>query len=273
MNIRAFLTRNQYTIAGEKVGKGVVLEQWKGRENVGDHISSVIFDWILKEKHLAAENGRDAHLFAVGSILGMSRADGVVWGSGVISVNRIRNIIKRQPYIKYDIRALRGPITREACAAAGYACSDVPLGDPAILIPLIVEKTDIEKRYKYCLINHYVNEASTEINDSESITISAGTNDYRRFIQTLCESELVISSSLHGIIIAEAYQIPAIWLLQNMENKALKYYDYYYSTNRYNIPVARTVEEAKEMKPIALPENLEKMQSDLLKAFPLDLWT
>ena len=272
MNIKAVLTRNNYTIAKERVGKGVVLEQWKGRENVGDYISSVIFDWILKKNNLIAENGKDTHLFAVGSILGLSRADGVIWGSGVHSAARIRNIIKRKPYINYDIRALRGPITRDFCAAAGYECSGVPLGDPGILLPLIVEKTDTPKKYKYCLINHYVNEASTAIHDDDSITISAGTNDYIGFINTICESEIVISSSLHGIILAEAYRIPAIWLLENMENKALKYYDYYFATQRYNIPVARTVEEAKSMKPISLPDNLGKQQEELLAAFPLDLW-
>ncbi len=266
------INRNKYTISGDPVPKGVVLERWNGRENVGDYISCVIFDWILEKNHLIAKEGKRAHLFTVGSILGISRADGVVWGSGVISAYKIRNVIKRSNYIKYDIRALRGPITRDICFAAGYDCRDVPLGDPGVLLPLIVEKKKTDKKYRYCLINHYVNEEHTKITEADGITISAGTNDYRSFVDRICESEIVISSSLHGIILAEAYGVPAIWLLENMEGKTLKYYDYYYSTNRYSIPVARNLDEALTIKPIHLPENLEKMQCDLLKAFPYDLW-
>lgn len=271
-SIFKYINRNKYDISGEKVKKGVVLEQWKERENVGDYISSVIFEWILKKNNLLAENGKSVHLFAVGSILGLSRADGVVWGSGIISAYKIRDLIKRSSYVKYDIRALRGPISKDICSAAGYDCKKIPLGDPGILLPLIFMPSNTRKKYKYCVINHYINEDKNVKGNEDIIALSAGTNDYRRFVECICESEIVISSSLHGIILAEAYNVPAIWLLDNMENKTLKYYDYYYSTKRYNIPVARTVEEALQMQPITLPNNIDEIQNGLMKSFPLDLW-
>ena len=266
------LSRNRTDLSGQPVSKGVSLERFRRCDNVGDYISSVIFDWMLEQRGLKAEDGKNAHLFGVGSILGFSRADGVVWGSGILQPIYIRNIMLRRNYVRYDIRAVRGPITRDILAAAGYDCSRAVFGDPGILLPKIMEKPQTEKKYRYCVINHFDNADFHKDRYRDTSVVSAGSNDYRQFITSLCEAEIVISSSLHGIIFAEAYRIPAIWLLENMEDRAMKYYDYYYATGRYSIPVARSVEEAMEMEPIALPKNLEQMQADLIGAFPYDLW-
>ena len=42
------------------------------------------------------------------------------------------------------------------------------------------------------------------------------------------KAKLVISSSLHGIILAETYGIPAILLMDKVTNNMFKYNDYYY---------------------------------------------
>ncbi len=56
-----------------------------------------------------------------------------------------------------------------------------------------------------------------------------------------------------------------------MDNALIKYYDWYYSTNRWNVKMARTIEEAIEMEPMPLPE-LKNMRETLMNAFPFDLW-
>ena len=84
---------------------GVVLEYWKRRENAGDYISSVIFDWMKAYYNLEQKKEKNAHLFGVGSIIGFSRADGVIWGSGILDAYNMRNIIRRNYYIKYDTHA------------------------------------------------------------------------------------------------------------------------------------------------------------------------
>ena len=50
-----------------------------------------------------------------------------------------------------------------------------------------------------------------------------------------------------------------------------KYNDYYYSTGRFEYPIARTVEEALKMKPAPLPD-LSELRNNILEAFPYDLW-
>lgn len=74
---------------------------------------------------------------------------------------------------------------------------------------------------------------------------------------------VILQYSLHGIILAEVYGVPAI-MLDNAQVPRFKYCDWYYSTERYDFPVALSVEEALSMKPVTLPK-LSDMAKKLLK--------
>jgi pyruvyltransferase len=100
------------------------------------------------------------------------------------------------------------------------------------------------------------------------------TTDYQSFIDSLCSAKRVISSSLHGIILAEAYGVPAVLFLPESTHGNLtlyKYQDYYYGTGRFEFPVAKTIQEALLVEPCPLPE-LKPIQERLIQAFPVDLW-
>lgn len=60
-------------------------------------------------------------------------------------------------------------------------------------------------------------------------------------------------------------------MLNDHDMNLFKYRDYYYSTGRFEIPVARSVDEALTMTPPSVPE-LTKLQDSLLRVFPVDLW-
>jgi len=76
-------------------------------------------------------------------------------------------------------------------------------------------------------------------------------------------SKTIISSSLHGIILAEVYGIPAIFLNTHeyVDKDLIKYYDLCFSTERYSLKMAQTLEEAMAMSPMPLP-NLSLMSED-----------
>ena len=70
----------------------------------------------------------------IGSILGFRCQNAVVWGSGILNTNKkIRYRIKLS---NLDIRAVRGPKTREQLVKLGKECPCV-FGDPAVLLPYI----------------------------------------------------------------------------------------------------------------------------------------
>jgi len=139
-------------------------------------------------------------------------------------------------------------------------------GDPAILLPLIYPGRRPEKKKKYVVIDHYMKRKTT---GDDRLSIRTG--DYRTFLDKILEAEVVYSSSLHGIILAESYGVPSVFLRQGMEEEMLKYYDWYFATGRYEVRSATSLAEAKETEPMKLPE-LEELREGLLQSFPYDLW-
>lgn len=62
------------------------------------------------------------------------------------------------------------------------------------------------------------------------------------YIDEVCECETILSSSLHGCIVADAYNIPNLWTKftdYRAEDNGFKFRDYYLSTNRIiNNPIS-----------------------------------
>jgi pyruvyltransferase len=97
------------------------------------------------------------------------------------------------------------------------------------------------------------------------------TCDYKHVIDEIVASEIVITSSLHGIILAETYGIPAVFFRGLPKYKDFKYCDWYQSTGRFDIPLSDTYEEALEIAPPPIPD-LTELVKGLLDSFPYDLW-
>lgn len=262
--------RNSYGIDGKSVRKNRVnLEYWKRVVNLGDAISPIIVDWMLQKKNIDRDKqiAKTKHLIGVGSIMDNGNYDCTVWGSGVASFVGIKIISIQSIYRKYDIRCVRGPITKQIMEELNYKCPSV-YGDPAVLLPLIYKPT-VKKKYNTSIIQHF-REAVELPEKYHEICIQ--TDDYKFFVEEILASEKVISSSLHGIILAESYGVPAVFLNKGVDGELIKYYDWYYSTNRKSVMVANSIEEAISMQPMSLPENIEEMQKNLMDAFPYDLW-
>ena len=273
--IYKFLFRNNYSRNGEKLQPGRVnLEYFKDSVNLGDCLSPVVCEYMLAKRSLSFASptcdGKIAHLNAIGSILGgRGDYDATVWGSGVRCFSSIRGLCRKKLYQELDIRAVRGPITRAALEQCGIPCPSV-YGDPAILMPLIYSP-NVSRRHGTVMITHYLT-PSEQYRQFENITlVDIKTEDYKKFIDIISSAEIVVSSSLHGIILAEAYGVPAVFLQEGIESETLKFYDWYYSTNRKTVQVASSLQEALAVDPMPLPE-LKEMQELLMQAFPFDLW-
>lgn len=269
------LFRNSYSRNGEKLQKNKVnLEYYKDVKNLGDLLSPIVCDYMLSQKGLTflseAKKRKPTHLTAIGSILGgRGNFDMTVWGSGMKCFYSVNNLWRRKFYQKLDIRAVRGPVTREALVQCGISCPKV-YGDPAILMPKIYSP-ETSTRKGTVLITHYLTPAEEYSHLKDVTFLDIKTDDYKGFIDSLACAEKVISSSLHGIILAETYGTPAVFLQKGIESETLKFYDWYYSTGRKSVVVATSIDEALKMESMPLP-TLEDMQNNLMNAFPYDLW-
>lgn len=267
--IKSRFLRNNKMINGEKVLKNKVnLEWWGCTENLGDYLSNVVFEWMLQRRNIDNISSKTLHLLGIGSIIGLGKFDAIIWGSGIHAFESIENINYRKKFVKYDIRALRGPVTKLLMEKMGYDCSKARLGDPAILMPEIYFPSIESKQYEISIISHILLE-NKDYGDLHKINIR--TTDYKFFIDEILKSKKIISSSLHGIILAESYGVPAVFFGTGMELQYLKYYDWYFSTGRYSVKIARTLEEAVEMEPMQLPDLCE-LRKGLLESFPYDLF-
>ena len=242
----------------------VNLNYWSESDNLGDTLAPVIVNYILSLKNISPDKtvSNRKHLYAVGSILTAGIQDCTVWGSGILN-SVISYRLKNR---KLDIRAVRGPFTRAILQDYGYNCPEV-YGDPAIFLPEIYKPGVLKKIYRFGLVMHM--DQIQEIPKGDILNIDICTSNYHEFVNKLNSVEVVISSSLHGIILAESYGIKAILLKPAKD--FLKYYDWYYSTGRYSFPVANNIKEALGITPPPLP-NLNSLRRKLLETFPYDLY-
>ncbi|MFB9077333.1 polysaccharide pyruvyl transferase family protein [Flavobacterium procerum] len=205
--------------------------QGKSHENYGDVLGKYLVEKISDKKVVFAWPKKFSFLdwFApiyvtVGSILANVNEKCIVWGSGIIDQ---RNQLKKAVFL-----AVRGPQTRKFLLNSGYDVPEV-YGDPALLLPRYFNPK-IEKKYKYGFVPHYNDYKQVKdwfANNEEVLLIDMMTNDIESKTVEFLQCEKIISSSLHGVIIAHAYNIPAVW--QKFSNKVfgddIKYQDYFES--------------------------------------------
>lgn len=229
--------------------------------NVGDLFSEIIYNYVLSDLFLSKKKKVSTikNISIIGSIIQNIPNATTIWGSGSLTHYLEKGFT-------FDVRAVRGPLTKQLLDEKNIFCPTI-YGDPAILLPLFYYPK-IEKKRDFIIIPHY---SVFHLYKGVDNVISTLTDDWKRFINEILSVEWVISSSLHGIILAEAYGIPAI-LLSDVNHDYFKYDDYYLSTNRKGYKKAFTVEEAIKMGPEELPSNLDFLRLQLCKSFPIDLF-
>lgn len=174
---------------------------------------------------------------AIGSVLGcIPKENTKIWGSGLIDGDL--------PPYQAEIYAVRGPKTRERLLEQGIDCPEV-YGDPALLLPLYYRPSVKIKKYKLGIVPHYTEYYSPILEkfqeDADVIVINVF--DYKKwtdFIEQICSCEVIASSSLHGLIVAEAYTIPNVWIeiggpIIGKVQRRFKFYDFFASIKRDHI--------------------------------------
>jgi pyruvyltransferase len=107
------------------------------------------------------------------------------------------------------IHAVRGPLTR-----AKLGKVDLPIGDPAMLLPLIWPKG--RARSAIAVVTHYrscgpfVRRYAAELPRHWHVVNAL--DERCKIIEKISGSDFVAFSSLHGLVVADAYGIPNCWI-------------------------------------------------------------
>ena len=238
------------------------------KENLGDWLALPIYDYMTSRYHLDKNKkvGKTKHLYTIGSLIMMGHQNATIWGSGILNSEQAVSIGQRTAYRVLDVRCVRGPETLQKLKENGIDVSKCKIGDPGVLMPLIYQPKEYEHKREYSVLIHKNLRKEKVENEIEILT-----DDWKKKIDEIYNSKLIISSTLHGIILAEAYGVPAIMLNKIEKNDRFKYDDYYHSTGRYNYPVCSTIEEALQIHIPEVPD-LSQLQQNLIDSFPVDLW-
>lgn len=218
---------------------------WKGAEgkNWGDALNPILIKELSGKEPTSVEeifNLKNAPIYSVvGSILGLYQTRNlIVWGSGFISSS---SQFKEKPL---KICAVRGPLTRDLILKQGIHCPEV-YGDPALLYPLFY-KSSVKKEYQLGIIPHYIDQNHPLLDifrDNPDVLIIDITDGINEVIDNICRCRIIASSSLHGIIAADAYGVPSIWIefSDEVTGNRFKFLDYLLSVGRKNeIPLLIT---------------------------------
>jgi pyruvyltransferase len=234
-----------------------------GLQNFGDYLSSVITTKILADAGLFLSQAvaRPARLLAIGSILHMAKDGDTIWGAGVGG----KVPPERYQFTRLDVRAVRGPRTREFLLERGIDAPEV-YGDPALLVGHLMPRWHGRKKTRpYVFVPNMWDLPLTR----GWPNVISPLLPWNVCFHAITSSEMIVASSLHGLIVAEAYGIPARYVRLTDEEPLIKYEDYLWGTGRRTLEFARSVEEGLEMGGMP-PPTVDV--SRLLSAFPFDLW-
>lgn len=204
--------------------------------NWGDHINPYIIEKMTGKTVLQSTFGWTEHLLAVGSILRNANSNSIVWGSGFISKTSKFRVTPKK------IAAVRGPLTGQRLIELGYENPEV-YGDPALLMPRFYNP-EIVKQHKIGLVAHYAekNDAVVDYLASLGVYLVDIQLPVEAFVDQLCKCETIISSSMHGLIAADAYGIPNRWLMlsDKLVGGQFKFQDYYNSIGVFDETPVKT---------------------------------
>lgn len=170
---------------------------WKLKKNFGDLLTSLLINKFI---HLPSEwaEPEDAELVLIGSVLEHLPQD---WEGVIAGAGKLHEKTKLKfPYA--TILGVRGPLT-----AKGLKGNFV-LGDPGLLANELVELKD--KKYDLGIIPHWTDtilERDPRFTKYNPKVIRVG-DDPLAVISEIGSCKKIVSSSLHGIVLADAFGIP-----------------------------------------------------------------
>ncbi|MBK9272795.1 MAG: polysaccharide pyruvyl transferase family protein [Saprospiraceae bacterium] len=189
--------------------------------NFGDNLTWYLL-WKLFDIRLIQTTPKEARFIGAGSILEYidNNFNGTIFGTGMMYSNT------RKDFTNANVVGLRGKLTLERCKYRG----EPVLGDLGLLSHLLCKSR--EKKYKLGLIPHYVDKDNQQIKEWSKVD-GVKYIDVRSGVQNVidlaAQCDTIVSSSLHGIMLADSLNIPNEWVkLSNKVNgEDFKFRDYY----------------------------------------------
>lgn len=241
----------------------VIFASWCLSDNFGDKLTPYIVEKLSGKKCVWSPPESDVLKYVVtGSILNWDIKNAIVWGAGL--ANKSDNVLVD------NVVAVRGEISRYIALLSGLK-NEMAIGDPALLLPKLY-KPKTKKKYALGIFPHYVDSDVVLYHLLDKLPVEwiviNPLDAVEEVIEDICSCNNIISSSLHGLIVADAYKVPTQWVkfTDRILGDGTKFMDYYSSigqdiaTPQIDLREKITIEELSEVKC-----TLKEMDIDLEK--------
>lgn len=201
---------------------------WHRQDNYGDVLNPVILSYVSGRPVDWAEP-EAAEIVAIGSVMATVRervkggGDPIyVWGTGMMKP-------MRNDFIHgAAITLVRGPLT-----ATQLRMEDLPYGDPGLLTDRAIDLGKVVRTHRYGIIAHWTHTNHDDIRaladglDSATL-IPMQTGDVTETTRAMAACEVILSSSLHGLIVADSLGLPNLWIDTGRlgDTTRFKFFDY-----------------------------------------------
>lgn len=251
--------------------KSVKLHWASSKPNFGDCLSPLICEAVSgKPVEYSPINRCD--LVSTGSLLQRLKEKFWnikvnVWGSGFIEDCTIHKS-------KHIFHAVRGKKSASLLSNKNVHA----FGDPGLLCSELVPKTG-NRIYDYGIVPHYKDQDTETLGHLSNLIPNAKIINVfdppLKVISEIQQCNFILSSSLHGLVTADAFEIPNQWieLSDKIRGGGWKFKDYY-SVFDIDEPVCLPItKNTKELELIKsktnyIRPNILKIKEDLVKAFP-----
>lgn len=255
---------------------------WYGinHRNWGDDLNYYLMSRI-SNRPIVVYNGfwlarklKKKNYLCIGTLLdavNYSNPQTVVWGSGVSGQ-------ERSFVPPLEIYSVRGYKTLEFLGKHGIECPN-SFGDPALLLPRYYTPFSQRKKYKLGIIPHVIDldfDVINKIRETQTDILIIDLAHYEKWtdvIDNICSCEIIASSSLHGLIVSDAYNVPNCWITLSgkISGGLFKFYDYFSSVKREEsepIKIGKISDLVQVYKQVSLWKRIEINTDEILKCCP-----
>lgn len=197
--------------------------------NIGDLINPVAVQYATGRPTQWKTRAAGEHLLPIGSILHWAKPLSHVWGSGLLSPGNGIGELEGE-----HVWALRGKLTYSCLKPELAGLRDVPLGDPGYLVArrLAALLPPRAPAYRLGVVPHYADRdhpAVAALRAQDGVAVLDVRDPAPAFFAQMAACATIASSSLHGLVFAEALGIPNVWLDFRPENPDVqfKYHDWF----------------------------------------------
>ncbi|OZE76744.1 hypothetical protein CH304_24280 [Rhodococcus sp. 15-649-1-2] len=245
------------------------------RPNFGDELTPGLVKSLFGRK-CAWRRPKGSEFTGAGSTLEMVQLMNApktlkIWGSGfgVREGTTERNFSNPG----YDIYAVRGQLTLGRVDQDRY----IAIGDPGLLASRVYPPSQ-QVPGRVGLVYHWMHKSDTVVQTlarEGNIMLIDPSRKPSKVVADITSCEFVMSTSLHGLIVADSYGIPNAWieLTQEIGGKGYKFEDYYSAFDgkavQHSSDLAWDAEHIEALRTEYRPiPNLAEIQDNLVAAFP-----